>query len=401
MADNGRGHPTIPVVQNFSVNSTGPLSNPLSAAQSLEFLPRSGVLGGLYGGATDFDLFHSCSSVHNCTWPLYHSIMMCNSCKDLSRNLTISTPANGGQQVGMLPNGHRLDGGAQFNMSSSVSSLAFPDAANVLVDFSIINQTPNGSYQAYECILQICLQTLTAQSYAVSIDPYLAQVRETLNSTNVADTTSMKYNYWSTVVNNTMPIPGWINGSAYTPSTWNDSFQISTNDAYVLSAWLTRFFNGTVTKDQISTNDQSLLLARVVGGAFPTTNTIQTLSNMTANLNNVLRQSYSRNQQVQGFRRRQANIIHVEWGWIALPLALITLSLLVMLTTMWYTYAHDIPAWRADILPVLFNGLDENMRTQNNLVTSTEAMHNAAKSQSVTLQWSNEVPSKLIFVQRN
>ena len=54
--------------------------------------------------------------------------------------------------------------------------------------------------------------------------------------------------------------------------------------------------------------------------------------------------------------------MHVQWGFVAVPVAAVVMAMLFLLTVMWKTRASGTRLWKTSALAMLFHGLDEDAR---------------------------------------
>lgn len=82
--------------------------------------------------------------------------------------------------------------------------------------------------------------------------------------------------------------------------------------------------------------------------------------------------------------------VHVNWGWIALPAALLLLTVVFLVLTVISTRSKKAQIWKSSIFAVLFSGLDQGMRQAAGPVVTMEDMNAAADRTMVCLEDTKE-----------
>lgn len=67
-------------------------------------------------------------------------------------------------------------------------------------------------------------------------------------------------------------------------------------------------------------------------------------------------------EAVQGMAFINQTYVHVQWGFVAVPVAAVAMAALFLVTVMWKTRASGTRLWKTSALAMLFHGLDEDAR---------------------------------------
>lgn len=151
------------------------------------------------------------------------------------------------------------------------------------------------------------------------------------------------------------------NNSAYiAPDT---TFSVNQADYVTLGAYLTQLFTSGYESNQY--------LFRGPGGArltglvspgvgrvlFESKNLTLTMQNVATSMTEYMRTS-ANSTTVTGQARVSKTFIHVNWGWLALPIALMVLTLVLLIVVILLTHRTKVTPWKSSALAMLFHDLD-------------------------------------------
>jgi hypothetical protein len=121
-------------------------------------------------------------------------------------------------------------------------------------------------------------------------------------------------------------------------------------------------------------------------------NVISTLTNITDSMTNSIMRSNSETAAL-GVVWRLEPSIHVHWGWIALPLALVGFSAILLAWMIVASRHYDAPHWKSSPLPFLFHGIrdwsgDEELDLVEGQLESVHVMEDRARLKRVQIMQS-------------
>lgn len=67
-------------------------------------------------------------------------------------------------------------------------------------------------------------------------------------------------------------------------------------------------------------------------------------------------------EAVQGMAFVNQTYVHVQWGFVAVPVAAVVMAALFLFVVIWKTRASETRLWKTSALAMLFHGLDEDAR---------------------------------------
>lgn len=94
----------------------------------------------------------------------------------------------------------------------------------------------------------------------------------------------------------------------------------------------------------------------------------------------------------EGTTLQQDAVVYIEWRWLILPLALVSLSAALLAATMVIDGRHsEPPLWKSSIWPLVFHGLDEwreeeRRARRDGSLGEVNGMEGMARKISVTLR---------------
>ena len=367
---------------------------------------KSAVYYGLFSEANPAaNLKYNCPT-GNCTWPEFTTLAVCSSCVDLTSYLTRycqnGLPADGNVSTC----GWSVPQGAFLNTSSDVFSMTsqFPSVfgnqpyANIMRLIFLGTEAQNGPPLNYnpwatECTLQYCLQTFNS---SVTNGFIQENVTSTLTNNTVVDISGATGNVpiALTGVNNVTYLVG--EGASLGIRSWFETL-FTTGSATRNASYI----NSTRTLDSVVVN---LTVGISSGTTYFDTDIVQTFywdyyeykhglelaMSELATAMTVAFRSFNGAVKVQGQAFNFESYVHVRWGWIGLPVAVVVLAGLFLATAMYQSKRSKTALWKSSALAMLFNGLDSETRAVFSRQMSLSSKKRHAKGVIVQLDYSGE-----------
>lgn len=333
----------------------------------------------------------------NCTWQSYQSLAVCSSCADLTKSLTSTRQKNDtGVLIWQLPNGLSLETpdwelGVTMTVNntqqtnpindSSYASLAFTNFSFPPLDVFVIlgnytgevaagNDNTKGGPYASECILDFCVQNYTASSSngtfieTASSEPLFMDAR-------------------SSPCNDVNPGSSAPNGGC---SVQQNGLNYTVDYDSIKSFWfyLNDVFAGTVDQvDSLGPQPEwpSDLTQSIFTHLNATPHTLDAMfDNIARSMTLAMRTQSGPNVQIGGQYFVEQTFVKVEWGWIALPLALLVFVLVFLIAVAVVTRRQGLEPWKESSIPTLFHGLGGRTGGEElESLMSQEGMDDAAK----------------------
>ena len=384
----------------------------------------------------------TCQS-NNCSFSEpYQSLGICSSCANITDLLTWrGVPTPEGRAWGyQLPNGFFLSAGSNggtsgfLNLSTGFSSHLMPDgdladagkgyasqnfrdSGAVLTDiFAIAAQPSTGvrysnQSSAFECILQLCVHEYTAKFYDGA-----------LHETETPSSPFYNNSLAAVLPNTASAAPVSIH-----PPGSKAVFQASGMDMDYLRAFISTQLTGYISFYEPSDSTSSVIVDSVAdllfvpGGSLDgmmnniarsLTQTMRVISNSDASCTNDAQLflatepesvvSNNRGTQIPcgpftatGTSTTQTPAIKVDWGWIALPVTAVILTLALQLLIMAVSRATKTEAWKSDGLAAVFHGYNDPRLTTS--LAQLGSMHDLAGALRVKLARDGETAERLVY----
>lgn len=412
---------------------------------NLDAASKAAVYSGLYGSATSVvngsNIQLGCPGV-NCTFPKYSTLAICHRCADISslvERTCHSSPPDDPADVFIpacnwtLPAGQSLStvalGWDYFYKNSSIRDISNTFAvANSTLSTLTLGNTPgtftnltilansslnplcttpsnndcsdwmggptfNFSTFAAECALFPCTRTYTATTVN-------GTARETEVGRTISNDTKWLQPWWNAP--NGTPF-----GVTIVPENENCTQRVGTGacDYYVDGRWLVaaadffwRFWDAKVTgyswNQAMSSNDPLDIL--YADGIVNLTQVDRTMAAISDSMTAAIRLKGFTNDWDSGVGGGQGLVngtayiadtcILVRWGWIALPVAIGGLSILLFVLALLCGMAGNRrPPWKSSALPVLFHGIRSDDADSEGDCLSMADMEKKAKTLRVRM----------------
>jgi hypothetical protein len=372
---------TIPAATMYDQSDQGGV-----ASTDLDLTMKAAIMNGalnIDANATQFDVTPGCAT-GNCTYPAYSSLSMCYSCADLTEKMIVTTANVSGTStmVSKLANGLSLDsplwraneGLVTMTINNTLNneeleSIAFKDQEFALIDMFVIlgpyAADASGSYAgpyAAECMLQWCVQNYTATVRVGNFDETVAG-KKLLNTDNPAN---------ATIVDG---------GRTYTIEYESGFNGMQTYFAGLLS--------GTVEQSNglSPTNLWPTDIDQVVFHYLNDTNHSldKMFDNIARGMTQNVRTRSNANHTITGEASVTRSIVAVQWAWIALPAALLLITLCFLLAVAVSSRNANLEPWKGNSIAALFHGFDSSTIPKVRLVNSVDEMQAMAERMAARL----------------
>lgn len=354
-------------------------------------LPSSEMIGAIYAsiffGPTDsnsniasLDVTPTCST-GNCTFPPFQSLAVCSSCENLTAvlNQTCDPQDDGIYCQFSLSNGLTLNISVNEDFGGAVASSGYlppvgrPKHGNSLLNFSIINwpftdQSSNHrrNISATQCFLYWCVN-----QYKSRVEN--GRLHEEIMGHWSSDTTQWAMDLAPLSISKRLElVPSGLDKSS-SASTFTVAF-VATN---ALSSWLAEkltCIDGDENHGNVIIDENSF---QETLSPIQNSNLSLVFQNIAKSMTSIIR-SYSSSQQshlstvsdkslwnisgvgpVNGTTHYNQVYISVRWHWLAFSGAIIVLTVIHLIFTIFDTARHDMRPWKSSPIALLFHGLNE------------------------------------------
>ncbi|KAL3486790.1 hypothetical protein BJX62DRAFT_228507 [Aspergillus germanicus] len=123
------------------------------------------------------------------------------------------------------------------------------------------------------------------------------------------------------------------------------------NSAIVINGALESIFNSTLIQDAFPPINIPILL-------YNSKNLTDTAAQLATTMTDAIRSAASgsgENPNVNGDAYKSTTIIHVRWGWVAVPVVSVAMGILILLATAFVSRKSIL--WKASVLPLLLGGV--------------------------------------------
>lgn len=295
----------------------------------------------------------SCPS-GNCSWPLTPSLAVCGGCVPAKYLKTCS--GDGVKYSGKNFCAYTMPSGSVANLSVYMgvgfqvmpSTRAHFNNSNLNRVYAANFDVVGAPYKTYageglppnlvssECALWMCVQTYNT---SMQLGKQVQTVASTFSAHN-------NYNYIF------RPLPADMN-----PPPVNFSVELIAIDA--LQSYLASLLNGTVTLFPSTQSYSSDIVQAIWNG---TTHIDAWIANLAASMTNVVRVNEPVSRPAYDGTAYQL-CYTIRWEWLALPVATVLCSIVLLATVIIETARRPVEAWKASPLTFLLFEVDEEMRT--------------------------------------
>lgn len=118
-------------------------------------------------------------------------------------------------------------------------------------------------------------------------------------------------------------------------------------------------------------------------------NVSSTLSNVTSSVTNAIMR-WDPELAALGIVWHQEPVLKIQWGWLALPLAVVVSSAILLASMILASWHYDAPHWKSSPLPFLYHGIrkwddDEERDLVEGRLEKVHAMEDRARSKRVQI----------------
>jgi hypothetical protein len=358
------------------------------------------TLGAIYSGIfteqspNGKNMLMDCAT-GNCTFTPYQSLGFCSRCSNITDSLKMETTPM--SVPSMAAYNYSLSNGFYFQTAPNQNYIMDATTNIPLVDLDvtglavILNFTSISSFgyavppqvSATECALYYCVNTYNATVYS-------GKLTETMTSNVGTSNYSSGYGAFGKNFDIT-PEACYVNGIRRNDTSsdeciykinWLSSLSLSNSLSPLLEGQGSRF---TSNRPQWSSDTVEALYGDY--GNYSETNSI--FQSLASSLTNHARSKVCDDTK-QGIAWTMQSYVQVRWLWMILPIALVALSLIFLVITVFHTRRQHI--WKSSPLALLFSELridgSGNFRTDPTL----KGMENTSRKMDVWLESSADGP---------
>jgi hypothetical protein len=298
----------------------------------------------------------------NCTWPVTPSVAVCGACSEStyerSCNVTNCNYILPSGNVATLANNTAGDEGIGFYVNNSQGAIYNSSKHDrfYLANFDVLGAPysslarpwPNSETVSQECALWMCVQTYEVKTLSSK------QVQSVLHNFSGPVNSSIP-EQWGYGDNFTFPpLPSEMHARA------NVNYTLNIDAYMVFGAYLAPFFDGVIFLDIESQDPTNDYVQAIWNGSE---NLDAWIKNLALSMTNVVRITNPMTDELYNGTGLQLGV-RVRWEWLALPAAMVGLSLLVLIATIIRTATSPVKAWKGSPLAVLFLDVDQEIRTR-------------------------------------
>jgi hypothetical protein len=200
----------------------------------------------------------------------------------------------------------------------------------------------------------------------------------------------------------------WYNGTDFSQTYNENSFDNITEEvtsklnldcmygvyfasADAIAIFMKTYFNGSIIPDQSGFTGPSVVQQLYNQSSASIASVSLTMQNVAESMTRYMRQNGAQNvsSPAVGLVYHEDTCVHIRWGWLAFPAALICLSILFLVLMILDNARQPATSqdWKSSPLPLLFHGLDRDTVAQYDAIEPTEksAMQDIAKAMRVRL----------------
>jgi len=368
-----------------SLNYTGALPGNSSSTGFVPILPmKAAVYNGLFAeNNRPAAILPVACPTGNCTWNPFDTLAVCTECIDISSFMErwCNPSASSTNSSDLSTCGWRVPQGAVLSSAEEVFSM------------TSLLPSPYGN-MPHSTIMRLIFMGTESQTVANALNPWALQCSlqgcvQSMNSSvingAVTETVlSTKFN--TTVVDMSKPaFDPEVGHTVYLTGSDNSTYLLSQGALLAMRGWFgTLFRNGSATRTSTAFNrtidDDAVVVNLTVGISSGETffdsdivtafywnyyqypSGLQMLMSDLASSMTTAFRSFMGAEPVVGTALATESYVHVRWGFIALPIAVVALTAMFLAAAMWRTKASGSKLWKSSALAMLFHGLDSGTR---------------------------------------
>lgn len=234
-----------------------------------------------------------------------------------------------------------LQGGNQNDTLPQLAKLA------EIASLNIANNSSLHSPEVHECIYELCAK--------VYEDVHYINGSIIMGATN---SISLQQYGIDSISNDSIP-SGLYNAVPGQDPTTNETFSMAGSDFLNLQAYLGEVFTTGYYGSPGRTTRPPGLAGPDVGSIFHQVSNISQMIELVGDsFTNAMRDNQLNNTFVLGEAYIEQTWIHVQWAWLALPIALSIMSLGLLIIVIFRTRARGATVWKSSSLALLFHDLE-------------------------------------------
>jgi hypothetical protein len=382
-----------------------------------EFGMKAAVYDGLFKPGNVIDLTPSCLT-GNCTFPLFDSLAVCSKCLNVTKDVVNNNPQPSNLD-GVENISYTIPGGATVEFSvlyqegnlamgpSLISTTVLPDdlpkevlgLQGPLLTLAVL-QFPQVQMLAQEGNYYSALPVTTECALYFCVNTYNVTVLNSIPNTTVisswiSDTGTPTVGGAAENGDNNMT--GTVDAILERPDD-----QLEENNTYIIpagtlanvKAWLNVTLQGSLNTTFSEVDGATWAVDEMVV-LNATTDWPYLFDKLATAMTTYIRSSGlpGSTNNVEGIAHRLEPYVHVQWAWIALPGALVLLSIVFLGATMAQNESKRALAWKSSSLALLFHGLEG---VRDGTGQGLGQMREVAKRTKVVLQRGDNGEWKLI-----
>jgi hypothetical protein len=294
----------------------------------------------------------------NCTFPPYQSLGYCSRCSNITDSLKLSKTSFGyySSYNYELPNGFSFNTAPNTNTMINTTTykpliqLDTTDLA-VILNFTAISASGYGTppdISATECALYYCVDT-----YHAAVNDGI--FTETITSNGGKSNYSTDINTFGKNTANT-PDSCYVNGTRReNKDTPECTYEVDYMSTLSMSNSLSPLIKGKGDRPVSNRPSWTPETIEAVYGVYGNYSEINTLFESMASALTTHARSKVCNSIKNGMAWTMESYVHVRWLWMILPIALVVLSLVFLIITVFHTRKQYI--WKSSPLALLFSDL--------------------------------------------
>lgn len=366
---------------NTTVTANHGVSYPV--AQNAPFQLQSAVISAAFGVNPAFNI--TCPT-SNCTYPPISTLGICSTCEDVTsatstacgedtRPNSYGTLCNTTVPHQLLPAsnftwGFRNDAAGMYsNMWNSSTMSVTPSMAALMTGFgdpailaafttfkldrdffANLTEDPSSPSSVNQCLLAYCLKTYDVE--VLNGETKIASINE-----SIMDVSSYQWFLDPPETGNpyfTMRATddgGQPTGANYTMNWW---------DHLNLGQYMEDVLNSSVYMNTgtLAPGDGGKMAPSFGLAMYNADNLTAMVRDMAESMTNSMRTSQDNATTLAGTALVLETYIHIEWKWLALPIAVSVLSFVLLVTVMIISTSHNVEAWKSYSMPLLFYTLE-------------------------------------------
>jgi hypothetical protein len=316
-------------------------------------------------------------STGNCTWDPFPTLAVCGKCTNITDQIEHDSGGSYVSQYGLYLQGFSLsDNTGYINSTIHVVKEEAGTGNATLIHIGMIGRTDKvgdggtGYIQAEDCVLQYCVQVIQPNfTSGLFSEKVLANFTQWNSSYNLSSGSNPIYSPSGSLIN--WPDPLSLTKQTDLQSDLNTNFTIDPWALLEQRKWLGTMLDVKVWADEEEDISYNASDAGVVEAIY--SNGIGNLSNtmnaMSESLTTQMRIAPAVWEDITGLTNKTTGvahemiaIVHVAWLWLIFPAVVEIVGVAFVLATIILNSRSEAKLWKTSVLPMLFHGLDDELR---------------------------------------